>query len=61
MDDADRAQQATDLELKLALKTRKPELPETGLCHWCESIIGVGHFCDADCRDDHQKSKIMKG
>lgn len=61
MDIADEAQNLTELELSIAVKNRKPELQETGLCHWCESIIGVGHFCDSDCRDDFEKSKRMKG
>lgn len=61
MDDADRAQKETDLELNLALKNREPVLPETGACNWCDAIIEKGYFCDADCRDDHEKSKIMRG
>lgn len=61
MDDADRAQKETDLELSLALQNREQELPETGACHWCEAIIDQGHFCDSDCRDDHAKLKVMKG
>jgi|TARA_R110001583_G_scaffold21308_3_gene80850 hypothetical protein len=61
MDDVDRAQKQTDLELKLALQNRKPEIYETGSCNWCDAIIDKGLFCDSDCRDDHQKSKIMKG
>jgi hypothetical protein len=47
----------------MALKNRaqKPIQPETGLCHWCDAIIGAGKFCDSDCRDDFEKSKRMKG
>jgi hypothetical protein len=61
MDDADRAQKQTDLELKIALQKRAPELPETGVCHWCIDPIESGRFCDSYCRDDFEKSKIMKG
>ena len=61
MDDVDRAQAQTDLELKLALKNRKHELPEVGLCNWCADSIEKGNFCDEDCRNDYEKSKIMKG
>lgn len=62
MDDADRAQAEIELELSIALKNREqePVEPETGLCHWCEAIIGVGKFCDSDCRDDYDKDKIMR-
>lgn len=61
MDDADRAQKEIDLELNLALKNRAREVPETGSCHWCKEPIQKGHFCDAYCRNDFEKSKIMKG
>mgnify|MGYP005989863433 CR=1 FL=1 len=61
MDDADRAQENTDLEITIALKNRKPELPEIGSCHWCLDTVESGRFCDTYCRDDYEKSKIMKG
>jgi hypothetical protein len=34
MDDVDRAQKQTELELKLALQNRKPEIYETGSCNY---------------------------
>jgi hypothetical protein len=61
MDDADRAQEQTDLEIKIALKNRKPELPEVRTCHWCFEAVESGLFCDVDCRDDYDKSRVMKG
>jgi hypothetical protein len=61
MNDADRAQEQTDLELNIALQKRAPELPEMGFCHWCMDFIEVGQFCDTSCRDDYDKDKIMKG
>lgn len=63
MDNADRAQSEIDLELSIALKNRSkaPEQPETGLCHWCDLIIGVGKFCSTDCRDDFEKQQKIKG
>ena len=61
MDDADYAQAATDLEITVALQKREHELPDVGACNWCDAIIVKGLFCDADCRDDYQKSKVMKG
>jgi hypothetical protein len=60
MDDADRAQEQTDLEIKIALKNRKPELPEVRACHWRMDFIEVGQFCDPSCRDDYDKYKRMK-
>ncbi|AXF78799.1 hypothetical protein LU604_06945 [Erwinia tracheiphila] len=32
-----------------------PQMTFTGECHWCEESINSGHFCDAECRDDHAK------
>ncbi len=61
MDDADRAQAQTDLELKVALQNRKIETYETGSCNWCDAIIEKGAFCDIECSNDYEKSKIMKG
>ena len=61
-DIADRAQQEHDLHLSLQLKRRKPTLPVTGYCHWCsEEAPADARFCDADCRDDYQKHKQVKG
>lgn len=62
MDNADRAQSEIELELALAIQSRPvEEHPETGLCHWCEAIIGVGKFCDQDCRDDFETVQRRKG
>jgi hypothetical protein len=44
---------------RLIAAARRPaaHLPYTGLCHWCGAITGGGRrFCDADCRDDWQRS-----
>lgn len=62
MDEADRAQELTELELNNALKNRKPELPEVGICHYCSEQIEKGKFCDEFCREDHEtEQKIIKG
>jgi hypothetical protein len=38
------------------------EAAPTGKCLNCaEPLAGGLRFCDADCRDDHQKLKRMKG
>lgn len=33
---------------------QRPKMVYTGECHYCESPIDSGHFCDADCRKDHE-------
>lgn len=32
-------------------------MPFTGRCYNCDALLGVGSFCDSDCRDDHQLRK----
>lgn len=32
-----------------------PTMVYTGECHNCEEPIDSGHFCSAECRDDHAK------
>ena len=57
-DDLDRAQQESELMLSIQLRQRKPALPVTGHCHWCETQLTAGSqalFCDTDCRDDHEQ------
>lgn len=52
-DDAERFEQ---LDRDLCLKMRRPSLPITGFCHWCnESAKGV--FCGTECRDDWNKQQ----
>ena len=61
-DQLDRAQEINELHLNLQLKHRKPTLPVTGYCHWCGDIAPAdARFCDADCRDDYEKHKAIKG
>lgn len=56
MDDADRAQKETELEISTALKNRKQGLPHKGECYWCEEPIATGIYCDAYCGECYEKS-----
>ncbi|WP_273830912.1 hypothetical protein [Serratia bockelmannii] len=59
-DDADLAQDAERLHLELLLMNRRRDsLPETGLCHNCLEVLPVGLFCDAACREDHDKRQYL--
>jgi hypothetical protein len=56
MDLVDNAQLLTELNLQQSLASRKTiTLADTGKCHNCEEPIQEGHFCDSDCRDDHEQ------
>lgn len=41
------------IEQALANRNRT-QMVYTGECHYCESPIDAGHFCDSDCRKDHE-------
>ncbi|MGB9096078.1 hypothetical protein [Erwinia sp.] len=42
--------------IEQALANRqKPKMVFTGECHYCEEPIDSGHFCDAECRADHER------
>lgn len=32
-------------------------MPFTGRCYNCDALLGVGSFCDRDCRDDYDLRK----
>ncbi|AXH43452.1 hypothetical protein MZUP3_330 [Erwinia phage vB_EhrS_49] len=54
-DITDQAAELEELERTIALANRKkPTMVFTGECHWCEEQIGTGHYCDKDCRHDHE-------
>jgi len=59
-DEADRAQVAEEIARMAALKRRKATLLPVGRCHNCDEPIRSGLFCDADCREDHEKRERMK-
>lgn len=54
-DQIDKAQVFEAMHRDIALHNRAPELPFKGECYNCEAPITKGNFCDADCRDDHEK------
>lgn len=54
-DITDQAAELEELERTIALANRKkPTMVFTGECHWCEEPIATGHYCDKDCRHDHE-------
>lgn len=56
-DITDQASELEELERAIALANRKkPTMVFTGECHWCEEPIGSGHFCNSDCREDHERA-----
>ena len=56
MDDADVAEKHQRAEIQRAIRNRRPTLPYTGNCHWCDAPVGPRQqFCDADCRDDYEQ------
>jgi len=49
-----------DLALRRAAN-HAPDLPATGECHWCGSLVAEGHrFCDRDCRDMFDRAQKME-
>ena len=61
MDLSDSATQQEELMRELALRraaNHAPDLPATGECHWCGSLVAEGHrFCDRYCRDMFDKAQ----
>jgi hypothetical protein len=58
-DAADDAAKEAELHFAAALQVRKPVLPFNGFCHYCIEPVGPNsHFCDADCRHDHERLVI---
>lgn len=56
MDIVDRAQETELARMARLLKGRlRPVLVFTGLCHNCSEPLKDGCFCDAHCRDDHER------
>lgn len=57
MDDIDRAQAREEMDRELAItNARCAVLPAIGECHNCGAGVPDGAlFCDADCRDDHER------
>ena len=52
----DQASALEQLSREVALTHRKPSLPYTGRCHWCDEPVQAGaHFCDHECRADFEQ------
>ena len=55
-DPIDEAAEREQQLIAIALANRpKPGMTFTGKCHYCEETISKGHYCDASCREDHEK------
>lgn len=55
-DPIDEAAEREQQMIEVALANRpKPQMIYTGECHWCEEPIAKGHYCDSECREDHEK------
>ncbi|KFD24880.1 hypothetical protein GYRE_00738 [Yokenella regensburgei ATCC 49455] len=65
MDIVDMAQEAELARMTRLLRRRlRPALAFTGACHNCSEQLKEGCFCDADCRDDHERrfrARIING
>lgn len=56
MDIVDLAQEEEMARMTRLLNGRlRPVLAFTGECHNCAERLDEGYFCDADCRDDHER------
>lgn len=55
-DDAEAAEQR-DRDFCLAM--RKPELPITGFCHWCDDVA-IGVFCSVECQKDYEQQERFR-
>lgn len=53
-DEADIANEQMEVVLAAALTHRKPVMRPTGSCYNCGYPV-PGVYCDADCREDHEK------
>jgi hypothetical protein len=56
-DQIDQANELAEMERFAAATLRKPILLATGCCHFCAENLSYGVFCDANCRDDHEKAE----
>jgi hypothetical protein len=56
MDDTDLASLHEEQLTELAMRCRKPVPEHTGRCLNCDaSLLHNGAFCDALCREDHER------
>jgi hypothetical protein len=59
MDDADRAKEVEQIPIDLAIAAARHAATTPapcGICYHCDAIVPPGcRYCDADCRDDHER------
>lgn len=55
-DPIDEAAEREQQMIAVALANRKrPEMKFTGKCYWCDESIDKGHYCNGECREDHER------
>lgn len=55
-DAADEAAAREQQLIEVAIANRPlPQMTYTGECHYCEDPIDKGHFCNDECRTDHER------
>jgi len=59
MDEMDMASRTSEFLQEIALKNKKPVLPRTGRCYNCEDPVPDALYCDADCREDHERRVFL--
>ena len=60
MDDIDRINEREERVIEYKISTLPKPTPFTGTCLNCEYDITIGHFCDADCRDDYEREQLRQ-
>jgi hypothetical protein len=61
MDDIDRSNERDEILLEAQRAVRMPVQHPTGRCLNCEEPVPTGVcYCDADCRDDHEKELRLR-
>jgi len=62
MDDADISADRAEKEAPYLLAaSKRPEGPApTGLCLWCDEVVGDDQrWCDGECRDQYERDRRM--
>lgn len=44
-------------QLRIDSARKHKRLPATGSCYYCREPLDKALFCDADCRDDYEKTQ----
>lgn len=61
MDDIDRQIERDEFLLNAHIAVRKPFQKATGFCFNCDEPIPQNScYCDADCREDHEKEQRLR-